>query len=724
MFLYIETSRSCQVFFLKFVYILIMNLPELLAPAGSPEALNAAVAEGADAIYLGLKNFNARMRSVNFTYPQFEAALKALHRMGKKLYVTVNTVFEEREADRLYQFLKYLAALEPDGIIVQDLGVITMVRENFPSLKIFASTQMNISSSRAANLLSGHGVSRVILGRELSLEEIRGIRQNTNVELEVFVHGALCMSVSGLCLFSSFLGGKSANRGMCTQACRRYFFQEENAGQGSESGYFFSPCDLELIEKIPALSEIGVNSFKIEGRMKSAEYVGTVVSAYRLVLDSLVSGESKLNAAIIKASEILKRDFARSKTTYLIDGNIGFNWLKPDQAGGTGIPLGKILKVKGSSPRYGLIEEGPLLPVIGDTIRLHRADDSHRASHKIASTEDCWVTIPDEFEKGDSVYLIQTKAMTKRYPRIIDKNAKVSGRGPGWGSPGRGSHDRGSRDLHSKSARKAQALELGEGFYVQVSRVEDLYIVQSQKPEKVIITYNSRFLSQFLSPKKPLPFSPASIIVSFDPFFPQDQEENLEQDIDILLDKGFRFFILNNPGHFSFFKNKMQGIILIGGPWLYVFNSFSLSFISSIGADYFISPLENNRQNLERTFSGAGLVLRQRVFITVFSCPSLFRTRSNLDKFYNFKKFKSHENEMFSLASSSQGSLVYPEKPFYIADKIPFLKKSGFNRFILDLSSRPLNKFEYKDLMNAASKAAPPNGMSRFNWKDGFFKPD
>jgi len=206
---------------------------ELLAPAGSPEALDAAVGEGADAVYLGLKNFNARMRSANFAYSQFEAAQRALRRMGKKLYVTVNTVFEQREADRMYQLLKYLASVGPDALIVQDFGVLAMARAEFPQLKIHASTQMNIASARGCNALSRYGVSRVVLARELSLEELRSIRADTNVELEVFVHGALCVSVSGLCLFSSYLGGKSANRGMCTQACRRLYHS------GTDSGYYF-----------------------------------------------------------------------------------------------------------------------------------------------------------------------------------------------------------------------------------------------------------------------------------------------------------------------------------------------------------------------------------------------------------------------------------------------------------------------------------------------------
>ncbi len=178
---------------------------ELLAPAGSPEALDAAVGEGADAVYLGLKDFNARLRSANFTYSQFEAALRALRRIGKKVYVTVNTVFEQREADRMYQFLKYLAGHGPDALIVQDFGVAAMVKSEFPSLRLHASTQMNIASGRGANALSRHNFSRVVLARELSLEELKGIKNETNLELEVFVHGALCISVSGVCLFSQYL---------------------------------------------------------------------------------------------------------------------------------------------------------------------------------------------------------------------------------------------------------------------------------------------------------------------------------------------------------------------------------------------------------------------------------------------------------------------------------------------------------------------------------------
>jgi putative protease len=259
-------------------------MAELLSPAGTPEALDAAIAEGADAVYLGLKSFNARLRSANFTWKEADIAVKQLHKRGKKIYITVNTVCEEQETDELYRFLTYLDGIGPDGIIVQDFGVVRMVQEFFPRLKLHASTQMNTASARAVNLLGKSGVKRVVLARETTFEEIRAIKANTSAEIEIFVHGALCVCESGLCLFSSYLGGKSANRGMCAQACRRlYNVADEDAG--GAGAYYFSPNDLELIEKIPELVAAGVDAFKIEGRMKSAEYVGAVTAAYRYMLD-------------------------------------------------------------------------------------------------------------------------------------------------------------------------------------------------------------------------------------------------------------------------------------------------------------------------------------------------------------------------------------------------------------------------------------------------------
>jgi len=721
---------------------------ELLAPAGSPEALDAAVGEGADAVYLGLKSFNARMRSANFTYSQFESALRSMRRMGKKVYVTVNTVFEQREADRMYQLLKYLAALGPDALIVQDFGVAAMVRSQFPSLRMHASTQMNIASGRGANALSKYGVSRVVLARELSLKELEGVRQETNLELEVFVHGALCVSVSGLCLFSSYLGGKSANRGLCTQACRRLYSREDRPGQ---SGYYFSPADLQLLERLPDLAAAGINALKIEGRMKSADYVGTVVSAYRLVLDAIEGGdEGEIQGSIRQGMEILRNDFARSKTRFYFDAQAGkgafssdCDWLNPDQDGGTGINLGIIIKVKGRDSSALITCDGGLLPCIGDSVRLHSRDDTNRVSHKLKFAEPaeggCWISVPEGFKIGDRVYLIQTKTMSRRYAPVIERNAPARG-------PGREKApfpELGEFVKAGKSAKKAKVDSFfPEGLYVAVSRTEDLFIVQSSRPQRVMLSYSRKTASYLLAENKPpLPFRPAEIILVLDPYLPQGAvsfveetgEVSLESEIERLVGKGYRQFVLNNPGHFSLFRN-LQGrdkALLIAGPWLYIFNAWSLSFVLSLGVDGFVSPLENNRQNLERTLEEtsqkqgrqkANNILRSMAFVPVFAWPPLFRIRSDLGQVYDFNLFTDNRGEDFSIATGPEGSQVYPATPFSITDKIPFLKEAGFSRFIIDLSGPPLKKAFYRDLTHAINEGTPINGATRFNWKNGFYQ--
>lgn len=719
---------------------------ELLAPAGSPEALDAAIGEGADAVYLGLKDFNARLRSANFTYAQFESALRSLRRMGKKVYVTVNTVFEQREADRMYQFLKYLSEQEPDALIVQDYGVIAMARKEFPSLRLHASTQMNIASARGANALSRHGVSRVVLARELSLEELKNIKSETNLELEVFVHGALCISVSGICLFSSFLGGKSANRGMCTQACRRLYHRADGEG-----GYYFSPNDLQLLENVPQLAAAGISALKIEGRMKSAAYVGTVVSAYRLVTDAVANGdEDEIKISIERGKEILHNDFARPKTQYFFGGwtaaqnnesGESADWLDPSQDGGTGISLGKILKVKGADDeRCAFISPPRGISVsVRDSVRIHHSDDSGRVSHKLTFVREdgksgYWISAP-EGDLGDNVYLIQIKEMRKRYAPILGKVS--ASKGPGREKapfPQIQVRKRENTGKHSKNAET-----FPEGLYIAVSRPEEFFILQSSRPQRVMLNLsrkNARYLLDDTKP--PLPFKPADIILTLDPWFPQDiaayENGKMAAEIEQLTERGYNQYVLNNPGHFSMFRDY-DNLKLIAGPWLYTFNSWALSFVSSLGVDAFVSPLENNRQNLERTLGmesrkkeehhgkkrRSSNPLNSKYFVTVFAWPPLFSTRANLSEFLKFDSFADNMDEEFLLETSPEGSHVYPKKYFSITDKIPFLKEAGFGRFIIDLSGQTLKKSDYRDLMRSISENAPLPQSSRFNWKDGFY---
>ena len=261
--------------------------PEVLAPAGDPEALRAAVAAGADAVYFGLQGFNARARAANFDAGALADTLRYLHTHGVKGYVTLNTLVFDAELEALESAVRACAAAGVDAVIVQDLGVARLVRAIAPTLPIHASTQMTCTDAGAVELAAEVGASRVILARELSLEDIARIRERTDVELEVFVHGALCISYSGQCLTSEAIGGRSANRGACAQACRLPYelVVDGVKRELGDRAYLLSPEDLEASALVPELARLGVSSIKIEGRLKGPEYVAAVTRLYRAAVD-------------------------------------------------------------------------------------------------------------------------------------------------------------------------------------------------------------------------------------------------------------------------------------------------------------------------------------------------------------------------------------------------------------------------------------------------------
>ena len=260
---------------------------ELLAPAGSFEILKAVIKAGADAVYVGGSQFGARAYANNFTEEELLEAIDYVHLRGKKLFLTVNTLFKNHEInDSLYEYLLPYYKRGLDAVIVQDFGVIAYIKEHFPDLLIHTSTQMTITGVEGAKLLKNLGVERVVLARELSVSEMKEIREEAAVELEAFVHGALCYSFSGQCLFSSILGGRSGNRGRCAQPCRLpYSVLDENKKEYKKESYVLSLKDLCGIEYLQKLREAGVYSLKIEGRMKQASYAAGVVSFYRKYID-------------------------------------------------------------------------------------------------------------------------------------------------------------------------------------------------------------------------------------------------------------------------------------------------------------------------------------------------------------------------------------------------------------------------------------------------------
>ena len=265
---------------------------ELLAPAGNFEALKAAVEAGADAVYLAGSNFGARAYAGNFSPEELTKAVRFAHLRGVAVHVTVNTIVADSELDSLAEYLSFLNEVGVDAILVQDLGVAALAKRVAPKLILHASTQMTVHSLEGVQFLENMGFSRVVLAREMTLPEIEYICANSEAEIEIFMHGALCVCYSGQCLMSSMIGARSGNRGRCAQPCRLpYELIDENGTdllEGKAGTYLLSPKDLNTLELLPKLIAAGVDSLKIEGRMKRPEYVAVVVETYRAALDGFI----------------------------------------------------------------------------------------------------------------------------------------------------------------------------------------------------------------------------------------------------------------------------------------------------------------------------------------------------------------------------------------------------------------------------------------------------
>ncbi len=295
---------------------------EILSPAGSLDTLICAVNNGADAVYIGGVSFSARKNAVNFTNDEIISAVRYAHLYGSKVYVTVNTLVSDSQLNEVYDFVKFLYSAGVDALIIQDLGILNMLRRYFPDFEIHASTQMTIHNIEGAQLAKKLGFKRVVLSRELTFGEIAAISEAVDIELEVFVHGALCMSYSGQCLMSSFLGSRSGNRGACAQPCRLPYtlLGADGSNISEKDKYLLSLKDLCLVEEMDMLKKCNVKSLKIEGRMKSSDYVALVTSVYDKYRDGGSVDKSDMDA--------LKNIFSRSGFTKgYLDGNCGRHML-------------------------------------------------------------------------------------------------------------------------------------------------------------------------------------------------------------------------------------------------------------------------------------------------------------------------------------------------------------------------------------------------------------
>lgn len=406
-----------------------MNKVELLAPAGDFSCLKAAIEAGCDAVYIGGKLFGARAFSSNFTDDEIIKAINYAHLFGVKVYVTTNTLIYDKEVERFLEYILFLHKNNVDAVIIQDLGMLDLVRQTFPNLEVHASTQMHIHNLDGASFMEKLGVKRVVLARETSISKIKEIKEKTNIDIEIFIHGALCVSYSGQCLMSSLIGNRSGNRGTCAGSCRQsYSIVDENNNIILNNKYPLSMKDLCSLENLKTLLDIGVTSLKIEGRMKSSSYVYTVVKLYRLAIDSYYKNNNIYidEKELYNLNKIFNREFTKG---FLFDeeNNKVINMKRPNHQG---VEIGKVINYKNNVATIKLNDEIN----INDGLRIVGKKDigvnvnNFYINSKLVKTakkgDIITIKVNDKVEKDDKVLLTLDSKLNEEINNIISSNQR------------------------------------------------------------------------------------------------------------------------------------------------------------------------------------------------------------------------------------------------------------------------------------------------------------
>ena len=374
-----------------------MRIPELLAPVGSMDHLKVAINAGASSVYLSGKNYGARKFADNFTLDEIDKAVNIAHMHNVKVYVTVNTLIHESELENVMNYLSKLYSIGVDAVLVQDLGLIELINKYLPDLKIHASTQMTCENQQKLNYLESKGIKRVVLPREMRKEEIKNLK--TNMELEIFTHGALCYSYSGQCLMSSVKGGRSGNRGTCAQPCR----QKYKIKGIEKEDYYLSPCDLSLYNQLKEISQLNINCIKIEGRMRSKEYLAIAISNYRKALNKLKSGKTNPTEEI---SLVFNRGFTQ--------GQFNNTYKRSIRAGHIGLKIGKVISAEKTQIAIRLNDSVKTMPEKGDGLLILKNDNDYG----FEISQNPLITTLNHFNKGKNK---EVKDLTRKNKVLIVK---------------------------------------------------------------------------------------------------------------------------------------------------------------------------------------------------------------------------------------------------------------------------------------------------------------
>ena len=374
-----------------------MRIPELLAPVGSMEHLKVAINAGASSVYLSGKDYGARKFAQNFTLDEINEAVNTAHLHNVKVYVTVNTLIKQDELEDVINYLAKLYSIGVDAVLIQDLGLVELINRHLPNLKIHASTQMTCENQLKLDYLESKGIKRVVLPREMRKDEIENLK--TNMELEIFAHGALCYSYSGQCLMSSFKGGRSGNRGTCAQPCR----QKYKVSGIKKEDYYLSPCDLSLFDKLKEIAELNISCIKIEGRMRNKEYLAIVISNYRKALNKLRSGKETKSEEI---NLVFNRGF--------VEGQFNNNSKRSLRSGHIGLKIGHVIDSHKNQIAIKIDDETKSIPQKGDGLLLIK----NNKDYGFEISQNPIITTLNHFKKGKNK---QIKDLTRKDKVMIVK---------------------------------------------------------------------------------------------------------------------------------------------------------------------------------------------------------------------------------------------------------------------------------------------------------------
>lgn len=640
---------------------------EILAPAGSPAAFISAIDAGADAVYAAPGNFNARRRAQSFSLKEFRQLVAYAHSKKRKVYAVVNTLIKEAELPTLHKELENAISSGADALILQDLAVVNIANRISPKIPIHASTQMTIHNSAGVLAMQKMGFSRAILARELSAEEILSIASKSNLELEIFVYGALCFSISGICFASSFIGGRSGNRGECTQPCRRKW------SCGKSDKFFFSTCDLDYREFYEKIKN-SVTSLKIEGRMKNATYVYRAVKYWRAIVDGA------------PISEEFSENFTRKSSAYYISGGNG-TLLNSSEPPSVGRYLGKLQKTEDGSSYFQTQSEIKS----GDRLRICGADGEELESLKLTSNFELGTKISlDNFKyrKNCSIYLadreLQEYSAESRLKSVMSKSLPFQIR---------------SVRVQMPPKLKKIGKNLNPALFIKLqSASNDAFKLPAQY-------WILPFTSQNMAYMREHPQLRKKLFWELPCFIPEARLQTLRSYIRESVESGFKNWILQNFSHFELLP---KATFKIAGSLLYSMNSEAMSLLSKQGTVAFISSYEDDFLNLR---NAAGF---NRIF-QLYNNPPIFFSRAQAVHYFDSEyRFKQGDLEV-AISKHEDYLEFYSIKPYSIFQHIKKLRALNPYGFLIDLSHTPQQ--EYCEVLNLYRDEAPCPNSCKYNFK-------